>query len=126
MKASLCSIVNEFGHVLMTSIVPSDKRIHVQQMLAQLWLTTGRKVETKFIFTDDSVKGNSITINKITTILIYFHQLSDKNSICSCWEEIFPDFVPPNICQDLWHVLHRIDQVLNHRHPGKAYCMNLP
>lgn len=42
---------------------------------------------------------------------------SDKNSIHKCWLVIFQTGSLPNVCQDIWHALHRIDMLLDIRHP---------
>lgn len=51
-------MLNEFGHVLVTSIVPSDSRDHFANAFQRIWLCPGRDeskqgVKTKFIYTDD-------------------------------------------------------------------------
>lgn len=71
MKASLCSVLNEFGHVIAWQIVPSDIRSHVETLLQQVWHVSGPRLF---------------------------------------------DAIPPDTCQDVWHVLHRLDQVMNKRH----------
>lgn len=55
LKASLCSILNEHGHVLVSKVVPSDERIHVENLLKSLWFELGE--QTTHVFTDDSRKG---------------------------------------------------------------------
>lgn len=35
------------------------------------------------------------------------------------WLKHFKKKDLPKTCQDIWHVLHRIDSVMAHNHPGK-------
>lgn len=61
-KASLFSILNEHGHVLVTSLVPNDCRVYFFQAFQALWMAEGRDeyragIKTKFVYTDDVRKG---------------------------------------------------------------------
>jgi hypothetical protein len=52
---------------------------------------------------------------------LYFGlNLVDKNTVRDCWlaSPLTAKQPPPSVNQDIWHALHRIDQVMNHKHPG--------
>jgi len=56
----LFTVLNEHGQVLSSAIVPSDERVHVSKTLDKIWRTTDRSIVTTHVFTDNSVKGNSV------------------------------------------------------------------
>ena len=56
-KASLFTVLDENGCVLLSKIVASDEGKHVQKALQKIWATEGRTAITKFVFTDNSQKG---------------------------------------------------------------------
>lgn len=57
----------------------------------------------------------------MTCFLLFIVDLqhTDKNVIEKAFKKAFPHAVNlPKTCQDVWHVIHRIDTVLAHNHPG--------
>jgi hypothetical protein len=62
-KASLFIILNENGAVLAYQICPNDKKEIVLDLFEEIWLTEGRTVKTRFIFTDN-VKKDQASLKK--------------------------------------------------------------
>jgi|SRR3989338_2636313 hypothetical protein len=116
-KASLFTVLNENGQVLTSKIVPSDEGKHIKKTLTKLWETEGRTAVTGHVFTDNSVKGIVVTSLSLSQFI------SDKNTVLKAWNQCIAtkDKPNPSVKQDVWHALHRIDQVMNHKHPGEFF-----
>jgi hypothetical protein len=98
LSASLLVILEEHGYVIGYKIVPSDERIHVQQLLKDIWTTENREIITKVVYTDNP---------KV-----------DKSAILTTFKDCHPqELVDVVVLLDIFHAQNRIVKELRYQHP---------